>query len=94
MRIFGWRGMNADSLDQQIERVVRESGARGTRVVERRVADPGSGNTALALTVLSVPLRMLTTLSNDERVVWLIWTWLIAAASWWLRRRRARGMAS
>ncbi|MEX2152410.1 MAG: hypothetical protein WD825_03675 [Gemmatimonadaceae bacterium] len=94
VRIFGWRGMNADSLDQQIERVVRESGARGTRVVERRVADPGSRNTALALTVLSVPLRMLTTLSNDERLVWLIWTWLIAATVWWVRRRRARGMAS
>jgi len=94
MRIFGWRGMSADSLDQQIERVVRESGTRGTRVVERRVADPGTTNTALALTVLSVPLRMLTTLSNDERAVWLIWTWLIAATAWWLRRRRARGMSS
>lgn len=88
MRLFGWRGSQGDALALEIERALREGGFRSTRVVERRVADPGSSRLALALTIFAVPFRMLTTLSNDERVVWLAWTWLIAAGVWWIRRRR------
>ena len=86
-RVFGWRGSHADALALEIERALREGRFRGTRVVERRVADPGASLLALGLTVFTVPLRMLTTLSNEERVVWLVWTWLIAAGAWWIRRR-------
>ena len=88
MRIYGWRGMAPDMLVQRIEAAIRAGGFNSTRVVERTVADPGSSRLALAASFLTVPGRMLTTLSNDERVSWLIWTWAITAAAWFFRRRR------
>lgn len=92
-RVFGWRGSQGDALALEIERALREGRFRGTRVVERRVADPGANLLTLGVTVFTVPLRMLTTLSNEERVVWLIWTWLVAAGLWWMRRLRDRSAA-
>ncbi len=88
LRPVNWRGSDGDALALRIERVLREGGIRGTRVIERVGADPGASIPALALTIGSAPLRMLTTLSGDERVMWVIWTWSIAAAAWWLRRKR------
>lgn len=90
MRIFGWRGMSGDSLAGRIERTIREGGRGSTLAVERRVADPGNSTVALGITAFAAPARMLTTVSNDERVSWLIWTWLIAAVVWWTRKRRPR----
>jgi hypothetical protein len=86
MRIVGWRGMYGDSLGRHIERAIREAGFGATRVVERRVADPGGSRAALAASVVTIPARMLTTLSPDERMAWLIWTWLITIAAWRVRR--------
>ena len=88
MLIYGWRGMAPDSLAVRIDDVFRKGGFGGARSVERRVAD-GTSGIALALTLFRAPARMLTTLSNDERISWLIWIWLITATAWWLRRRRA-----
>ena len=88
MIIFGWRGLAGDALAGQIETVIRKGRMDGTRVVERRVAD-GTNALGLALTVVAAPGRMLTTLSTDERISWLIWVWLLAAARRWTRRRRA-----
>jgi hypothetical protein len=88
MRIPGWRGLSGDVLAERIERSIRTGGRGSTLPVERRVADPGGSTAALALTVFAAPARMLTTVSNDERVSWLIWTWLIAAVAWWTRRKR------
>ena len=87
LRVPGWRGMQSDALAAQIEQVLRGGGYDATRVVERRVAD---ANTILAASIVTVPARMLTTLSNEERVAWLIWTWLVTAALWWFRRTRQR----
>ena len=89
MLIFGWRGMAPDSLALRIDDVFRKGGFGGARAVERRVAD-GTNGVALALTLFSAPVRMLTTLSNDERISWLIWIWLVTAATWWIRRNRTR----
>ena len=88
MLIYGWRGLAGDALATQIETAIRKGGIGATRVVERRAAEATSGIT-LASTVAAAPARMLTTLSTDERVSWLIWTWAIAVAAWWFRRRRA-----
>jgi hypothetical protein len=88
MRIFNWRALSADDLSLRIEQAIRTGGLGATRAVERRIADPGPSAGLLALTVFSVPARMLTTLSNDERIAWLVWTWLIAASVWALQRRR------
>jgi hypothetical protein len=90
MLIPGWRGLHGDALATQIENALRLGGFGSTSVVERRVADPGASRLALALTVFTVPARMLTTLANEERGAWLIWVWLLAGAMWWTRRRRAK----
>lgn len=86
MRIFNWRSLSPDALALQIEAVLRGGGFESTRVVERRVAD---SNAMVWASVLTVPGRMLSTLSNDERVAWLIWTWLLTGGAWLWRRRRA-----
>jgi hypothetical protein len=88
MRPTLWRGATTDELTQRIERVIRSGGFRGTRVVERVVADPGASRVALAVTVIAAPARMLTTLSSDERLMWLVWTWLTFAVVWWRKRSR------
>lgn len=88
MRVYGWRGMSPDSLAQRIEATLRTQGFGATRVVERRVADPGDRQLELAASVVAIPARMLTTLSNDERIAWLIWTWAITLVVWFVRRRR------
>jgi predicted metal-dependent phosphoesterase TrpH len=90
MNLPAWRGMNSDELAMIIERVLRESGTRGTRVIERRVANPGQDKLQLGLSVVAVPLRMLTTISNEERAAWLLWTWALwSGFQWWRRRRHA-----
>jgi hypothetical protein len=81
-RIPGWRSMAPDQLAASIESSIREAGRSATRVVERRVADAGRSPIRLALTVPLVTWRMFTTLSADQRVMWLIWAWVLAGA--WL----------
>lgn len=96
--IPGWRGMGTDSLSSAIERSLRQ-GKEATRVVERRVAGELNGANALE-TTMTLPIvtwRMLTTLSVDERVMWIVWVWVLAVA-WrltrtWHRRRRLRRIA-
>lgn len=85
LRLIGWRGMRTDSLALHIERILREGGFQSTFVAERRVAD---AEYALAASVVTIPARMLTTLSTDERIAWLVWTWLITAGILAVRRRR------
>jgi predicted metal-dependent phosphoesterase TrpH len=89
LRIRGWRGMSTDSLAMRIESVLRLGRNGSTLVVERRVAD-GINPLALAFASVVIPWRMLTTLSTDERVVWLIWTWAIVLIARGLRLSRLR----
>ena len=91
LRIEGWRGMNSDVLATSIENTLRFGGFEATRVVERRVADPGRSPTALVLSVFTVPARMLSTLTAEERGAWLVWIWAIAGGWWWMRRRGRHG---
>jgi hypothetical protein len=91
----GWRGMRTDSLAFSIERSLRQ-GREATRVVERRIAGELNGGNALELT-LTLPVitwSMLTTLSVDERIMWVLWVWVVVLAlrltTSWRRRRRLR----
>lgn len=91
----GWRGMRTDSLAFAIERSLRQ-GREATRVVERRIAGELNGGNAIELT-LTLPVvtwSMLTTLSVDERIMWVVWVWLVVLAARltieWRRRRRLR----
>lgn len=90
MIIPGWRGMDVESLERGFEKDIRDGGFRATRVIERRVADPGDSPMWLAATVVAAPARMLTTLSTDELIAWLAWTWLLWGAITWNRRRKVR----
>jgi hypothetical protein len=76
-RIPGWRGGTPDELATAIEASIRRGGRRATRVVERRVADDTGNPLRLALTVPLVTWRMLTTLSSDQRVMWIVWAWVL-----------------
>ncbi|HEY6828636.1 MAG TPA: hypothetical protein VI259_17375 [Gemmatimonadaceae bacterium] len=89
MRIPGWRGMTTDSLSRRIEEVLRVGRRESTRNVERRIAD-GASPIALAFAAPAIFLRMLTTLSADERVMWIVWVWAIALAPRLWRSMRAR----
>ena len=94
MRIPGWRGMTGDSLSRRIEEVLRNGRKDATRVAERRVAE-STTPTSVALAGPAVAWRMLTTLSADERVMWIVWTWAIVLIAVVVhRRRRMRAHAS
>jgi hypothetical protein len=90
MRIPGWRGIVPDQLALAIESGIRGGGRRATRVVERRVAEAGGSPILLVLTVPLVTWRMLTTLSGDQRVMWIVWTWALVTAAHVVRWRRRR----
>jgi predicted metal-dependent phosphoesterase TrpH len=93
LRIPGWRGMGADSLALHIDRVLREGRRQATRVVER-VGGTGDGPLAVAFALPVIAWRMFTTLSGDQRTMWIIWTWVIVIAARFLRTRRRRAAAA
>jgi hypothetical protein len=86
MRIPEWRGLSVDSLANFIEFDIRVLGRSSTRTIERTIAD-GSTTLRAALAPVLVPWRMLTTLSAEERVSWVIWAWGVTALVRWIRRR-------
>ena len=88
IQLTGWRGMGTDSLAEAIDRVIRSNGFEATRVVERRQASTSLSRWRLAATLPLVATRMLTMLSENERVSWLIWIWAIVLARFAWRRRR------
>jgi hypothetical protein len=89
MRLIDWRSLGTDSLAQRIERVIRLGGRGSTKVFERRVADGGS-MLSVVFSGATVPWRMFTTLSAEERAAWLIWIWVIAFICIAVRGRRVR----
>ena len=91
----GWRGMGTDSLAAGIERSLRAGGFAAGRVVERRIANTGSSPLHLALTAPLVAARMFTMLSDNERVVWILWILgILIVPVVWRRRRGARTVAA
>lgn len=92
MVVPGWRGLSPDALATRIESIARRGGPDATRVVERRAVE-ATKPLAIAATIVTAPAMMLATLSTDERVSWLAWTWLITIGVRWIRRQRARALA-
>jgi hypothetical protein len=90
LRIKGWRTLDRDELAARIEHAIRVGGFSATHVMERATADPGTSTVALAFSVLVVPWRMLTTLSVEERLMWLVWIWAIVGVQLQLRQRVPR----
>lgn len=89
LRIKNWRDLNEEQLATRIEGEIREHGFNATRVMERTTVDPGMSTFALAATIFIVPWRMLTTLTAEEREMWMAWIWAIAGVG--LLRRRLAG---
>jgi predicted metal-dependent phosphoesterase TrpH len=88
MQIIGWRAMSGDELENAIETTLRQGRYGITRVVERTEADPGGPAWQVMASAVTAPWTMFRAMSAEERVSWLIWTWLIAGAAWWWRARR------
>ncbi len=86
LNLKGWRRLDRRDLARGIERTLRDEGSRATRVIERTRAEPGTSRLALSVSVLTVPWRVLTTLSPGERLAWLAWLWIVPVA-------RSRGRA-
>ena len=82
--------MTPDSLAGAIDDAIRSREFEATEVVERRVANTGRSAARLVATLPLVAWRALTTLTDNERVSWLIWIWgLVLIRLAWRRRRRA-----
>jgi hypothetical protein len=93
IRITGWRGMATDSLSRRIEEILRVGRRQATRAVERIVAD-GTSPVSVAFAGPAIAWRMFTTLSADERVMWLVWTWGLVLIVRGLRNYRLRPSAT
>jgi hypothetical protein len=88
LRIPGvWRTYSPDSLANLIDDIIRQSGRRGTLVVERTTASAGPITLALALP--AVVWTVTRTLSGGERVAWLFWIWIPVISAWLIRRRQS-----
>lgn len=85
LQVPHWRELSSDELENRIEQVLRRRGYGATHVVERSFVDPGRSRLALTLTIVTVPWRMLTTLSLPERLMWLVWIWTAACLAALLR---------
>jgi len=86
--VGGWRGLSPDALANQIESILRQGGPDATRVIERETPRALTAAATVA-TIGAVPFSMLRTMSSEERVSWLVWTWAIVIGWRLARRRRA-----
>jgi hypothetical protein len=86
LRIPGvWRTYAPDSLANVIDDIIRQSGRRGTEVVERTTASGSPAANAFALPI--VVWTVMRTLSSNERIAWIVWIWIPFAIGWFARRR-------
>ena len=88
--ISGWRTLGPDSLAAAIERTIRSSPRTAVRVVERR--RPTSTGAGLALTVPVAIVQVIRALSLPERIVWIVWIWVLAILG--LRPRARKTLSS
>jgi hypothetical protein len=80
LRIPGWRELTPEELGAAIETRIRTERRGAVQVIERRSPDPGSSRLALAATLPAVTWNLLVTLSGAQRISWIIWSWMLAAA--------------
>lgn len=88
LHIPGWRGLTPEEIGAAIETRIRTERRGAVQVIERRSPDPGSSRLALAATLPAVTWNLLVTLSGAQRVSWIIWSWILAAAAVLFAARR------
>ena len=89
MRLPGWRDMSPDELGSAIEGTLHRERRRAVTVVERRVPYHEGSAVRLAATVPRLLWSHFSTLTPWERVSWLTWSAIWAAARGLRARRRA-----
>lgn len=84
LRIPGWRRLTPAQLDVEIRRTIVTRGTSSVQVIERRTASPSHNAVEAALGGVTAGLVMARTMSSEERVSWIAWSWGLCALS--LRR--------
>jgi hypothetical protein len=84
MRIPGWRGLKPAQLDVEIRRTILSRGSRSVQVIERRTAPPSRNVLQAGLGGVTAGIVMARTMSPEERVSWMAWSWGLCVLS--LRR--------
>jgi hypothetical protein len=83
MTIPGWRELSPDSLEQMIEQPFRDRQTGAVTIVKRLRPRTSAG--MLPLTLPIAVYQTIGSLTLDERGVWIIWIWAIAAIAVLLR---------
>ena len=78
VRVPGWRGMRPDSLARRIEHEVRTRRRWGARTIERRTPQVGPRLSELLLVMPALLYELNASLSSQQRLSWIVWTWLFA----------------
>ncbi len=86
VRLPGWRSASPERLGERIEATLHRERRSATAVVERRMPYHEGSRLALAATLPRLAWEHMRMLSLGERVSWLLWAAVWAAAS--ARRRR------
>ena len=87
LRIPGWRRLTPAQLDVEIRRTIITRGTSSVQVIERRTAPPSHNAVEAALGGVTAGLVMARTMSSEERVSWIAWSWGLCALSLRLARR-------
>jgi hypothetical protein len=87
LRIPGWRGLTPAQLDIEIRRTIVTRGTSSVQVIERRTAPPSHNAVEAALGGVTAGLVMARTMSSEERVSWIAWSWGLCVWSLRLARR-------
>ena len=78
VQVPGWRSMSPDSLAGRIENELRTRRRWGARTIERRTPQVGPRVSELFLVVPAMIYEINATLSPQQRLSWIVWTWLLA----------------
>lgn len=77
IRVPGWRRLSPDSLGAEIEDVLRRRDSARIQVIERVRPWAGTNPVRLSVTLPVAMWQTLTMLTQDERIVWILWAWLV-----------------
>jgi hypothetical protein len=81
LRIPGWRRLSPAQLDIEIRRTILARGIRSVQVIERRTAPPSRNSLDVVLGGVTTGVVMARTMSTEDRVSWMAWSWGLCVLS-------------